>query len=504
MNRQKLWTLIALLSSLLSTACQPLTPQVVASATPVAKYGKAGQGIVSPTAPVEVQIQNALSALPAALAEDATIMGWPVKEGGDMVVLRQGTNGWTCFADWPATWGNDPQCNDAVMNELWPAIGAAGAVGPQVKPNRVGITYMLAGGVDFSNTDPTATQPDPKTGWVVTPPHIHVGLPSGIDETAFSHDPYSGYPFVMWAGTPGAHLHIPVELTPFDEPDPKIHDAMSAAPFAIAKDATILDYPPTGQTKPVVLRNGTNGWTCWTDSPATLTDDPKCLDQTWMAWTEALQAGKAPKIDKLGIGYMLQGGTAASTTDPMAVKPRDDQHWQIVDSAVMLLMPDDLKPADFPTNGSAGGPYIMYAGTPYAFLMVPVLTGDPQQLKAQKEFLQFVLDTEQADESDNVDRIMANYADDVLSLPPGRAAMDKTALRADWQALFATYKWQRTFKLQEYKLVGDYGTRIGVWTNVMTPKAGGDPITEVGRCVLGFKKVNGDWKIAWEIWNDSQ
>src|SRR5205085_959137 len=111
---------------------------------------------------------------------------------------------------------------------------------------------------------------------------------------------------------------------------------------------------------------------------------PKCLDQTWMAWMQARNEGKAPKIDKLGIGYQLQGGTAASTTDPMVVKPGDNERWQIVDPGVMLLMPDDLKPADFPTNSSAGRPYIMYEGTPYDFLMVPVATGDPQQIKAQK------------------------------------------------------------------------------------------------------------------------
>jgi hypothetical protein len=30
-----------------------------------------------------------------------------------MVVLREGTNGWTCYTDWPVSPGNDPACYDA-------------------------------------------------------------------------------------------------------------------------------------------------------------------------------------------------------------------------------------------------------------------------------------------------------------------------------------------------------------------------------------------------------
>ena len=124
-----------------------------------------------------------------------------------------------------------------------------------------------------------------------------------------------------------------------------------------------------------------------------------------------------------------------------------------------------------------------------------------QKAADQQEFLQFVMDVEQNGQSGDVDRIMEDYADDVLSLLPGRPAMDNAALRADWQAFFDTYTLERTFKLEQYTVAGDYGTRIGSWTNVLTPKAGGDPIVEVGRCVLGFKKVDGAWKIAWEIAN---
>ena len=76
----------------------------------------------------------------------------------------------------------------------------------------VGLMYMLAGGTDASNTDPYATQPTAENNWVKTGPHVMVvgskeilaGYPSGPK-------PDTSGPYVMWAGTPYAHLMIPIE-----------------------------------------------------------------------------------------------------------------------------------------------------------------------------------------------------------------------------------------------------------------------------------------------------
>jgi hypothetical protein len=38
----------------------------------------------------------------------------------------------------------------------------------------------------------------------------------------------------------------------------------------------------------------------------------------------------------------------------------------------MLLVPGGFDPAVFTTDHRSGGPYTMWAGTPYAHLMVPV------------------------------------------------------------------------------------------------------------------------------------
>lgn len=59
--------------------------------------GFASAGAASaPHADVDAHIANAESAAPTAIARDATIMGWD-EEGMPTVVLREGTNGWTCY-----------------------------------------------------------------------------------------------------------------------------------------------------------------------------------------------------------------------------------------------------------------------------------------------------------------------------------------------------------------------------------------------------------------------
>src|SRR2546422_7052829 len=56
------------------------------------------------------KIADAMKAAPRSISAKATIMDWPATEGGKMVTLRAGTNGWTCLPDFPATRGDDPMC----------------------------------------------------------------------------------------------------------------------------------------------------------------------------------------------------------------------------------------------------------------------------------------------------------------------------------------------------------------------------------------------------------
>jgi hypothetical protein len=156
----------------------------------------------------------------------------------------------------------------------------------------------------------------------------------------------------------------------------KIEDAMSAGPVSIAKDATILDYELDADNKLTVLREGTNGWTCFPDTPGTPSDDPMCLDETWMDWLGAFMAGEEPNTTVVGFAYMLQGGTDASNTDPMATEPAAGDDWVTSPPHVMLIVPETLDQSAYSTDHESGGPFIMWAGTPYEHVMMPVADGE--------------------------------------------------------------------------------------------------------------------------------
>jgi hypothetical protein len=146
----------------------------------------------------------------------------------------------------------------------------------------------------------------------------------------------------------------------------KIKSAMSAAPAAIAKDATIMDMATMK-----ALRQGTNGWTCLPDGPSPGVD-PMCLDKNGMEWADAWMHHKDPPKDKLGFGYMLMGGSDASNTDPFATEPKSGARWVDTGPHVMVLNIGDYF-AGYPTTAAnTKVPYVMFAGTPYAHLMIPV------------------------------------------------------------------------------------------------------------------------------------
>ncbi|MBI3459863.1 hypothetical protein HY009_02905 [Candidatus Acetothermia bacterium] len=152
----------------------------------------------------------------------------------------------------------------------------------------------------------------------------------------------------------------------------KIQNAMSAAPMAISKDATILDLPASAGAQPKQLRAGTNGWVCYPDDPGTPANDPICLDQVWQAWFQAW-AEKKPFSTKVpGIGYMLQGGADASNTDPFKTAPGPGEQWLILPPHVMWISPDPVALAEMTADLNNGGPWVMWKGTPYQHVMIPV------------------------------------------------------------------------------------------------------------------------------------
>ena len=135
---------------------------------------------------------------------------------------------------------------------------------------------------------------------------------------------------------------------------------------------------PDGQMKQ--LRAGTNGWMCMVD-PA---GDPMCLDKEWQAWGDAWMNKKDPPQPKtVGIAYMLKGDKGASNTDPYATKATSDNQWVVSPPHVMILPTESSQLDAFPTDPKAGGPWVMWKGTKYAHIMVPIAPMSQAAMRAK-------------------------------------------------------------------------------------------------------------------------
>ena len=150
-----------------------------------------------------------------------------------------------------------------------------------------------------------------------------------------------------------------------------IISAESAAPAAIAKDATIVSFDAQGHMR--TLREGHNGFTCVPDAPETPGADPMCADAGWQQWMKAWMAHEPLPDGLTGVGYMLAGGSDPDNLDPFAMKPPEGRDWVNTGPHLMMLQVGaDL--SAFPTGPQpdTSKPFVMYPNTTYAHIMAPV------------------------------------------------------------------------------------------------------------------------------------
>jgi len=148
-----------------------------------------------------------------------------------------------------------------------------------------------------------------------------------------------------------------------------IANAMSAAPKAISGNATIVVME---NDKMRTLRKGSGGFTCVPDDPTSPGNDPMCLDNNAMGWLTALMEHKEPLKGKAGVVYMLQGGSDASNDDPFATAPAAGKKWVTTGPHVMVVGATEMLSGYPTTADDPTKPYIMWPGTPYQHIMMPV------------------------------------------------------------------------------------------------------------------------------------
>jgi hypothetical protein len=155
----------------------------------------------------------------------------------------------------------------------------------------------------------------------------------------------------------------------------EIERAERAGPARIAREATIVRWQGNGKFD--VLRDGTNGWTCMAEDISrgpmrpTLLSGPFCLDKNALDWQNAWISHTEPKLAGPGIVYVPEGRDCRfSETDPFATE--SSGRGALTEGPHVMLVGIKLGHNLFPTNPKSGGPWVMWAGTPYEVLIVSV------------------------------------------------------------------------------------------------------------------------------------
>ena len=155
----------------------------------------------------------------------------------------------------------------------------------------------------------------------------------------------------------------------------EINAYTSAAPAFIGKHATVIGA--SGK----VLREGSNGWRCEPFMPM-----PKdgfkhphetaaaCSDKNAVAWANAYKSNNKPELEGDGWIWMIHGDLGVDNFKPYTDGQKDAGHKHFIESgAHMMLMPKDPSSLDGQTTDyTTGAPYVMFKGTPYVHLMIPL------------------------------------------------------------------------------------------------------------------------------------
>jgi hypothetical protein len=159
----------------------------------------------------------------------------------------------------------------------------------------------------------------------------------------------------------------------------KVQAYTSAAPPAIAANATVLDWNDSLKAPATQIRKGSNGWTClplaappaggYTNATQAA---PMCGDSMTMLWGQGYLSKTKPRNTSMGIAYMLHGDIGTSNTDPYATAPAGKSDWVVSGPHIMVLPADPNRIAAVQTDYRTGQPFQMWKGTPYAHIMIPV------------------------------------------------------------------------------------------------------------------------------------
>jgi uncharacterized protein (TIGR02246 family) len=98
---------------------------------------------------------------------------------------------------------------------------------------------------------------------------------------------------------------------------------------------------------------------------------------------------------------------------------------------------------------------------------------------------------------------LAHFADDVSFLPANESILlGKEAVRAWGEFLFSQFDLHEDVSVEEVVVSGDLAYTRTTFAMTMTPKAGGESFTDVGKMLSIFgRQQDGSWKWSRACWN---
>lgn len=181
-------------------------------AMPLAAQTSGSSGSTGPL-PEATQIALAVQAAPEEMRAEATVQGYDA--AGNFVTLREGTNEMVCMAPNPQSEMFEVSCHHVDLEPFFERgreLRAAGIVGQErvqtrfdeVEAGTLPLPYgtmnyiLTAEGFDAE----TAEIVNPSIRWVIYTPN------ATPESTGLSARPTGSAPWLMFAGTPGAHIMI--------------------------------------------------------------------------------------------------------------------------------------------------------------------------------------------------------------------------------------------------------------------------------------------------------
>lgn len=126
----------------------------------------------------------------------------------------------------------------------------------------------------------------------------------------------------------------------------------------------------------------------------------------------------------------------------------------------------------------------------------PVGHGDPLQ-----EVKDVIRDWRNAVNAGDIDRILQIADQDLEMMPPGQSALVGSEAHEFLRGFVGQFKADlKPFTKEEVIVCGDWAFQRYSYDLILTPKTGGDPITERGDGIHMFRRdAAGSWRLAKDI-----